>query len=291
VTSQHADHPHRPWPLLLLAAPAFVAIWSGWVGLGELTGFGTIHPLPGTALAGWTLNTAITLPIGVESYAAYALRVWLTGTGNDRAVAFARSSAVASLALGAAGQVAFHLMVAAGVTRAPWWITTIVACLPVAVLGMGATLAHLRNAPVPVADLPVPARSGAFHLAAGLRVDVERGVERGPERAGTERVDHVVVDVVPGPVPQPVPATVPERVPHAVPSIESGTAHTERVPGTPGLLSPREAAYAEWLNDPATWDVDRIHAELGTPNRKAATQVLQRWRTKAGQPAGGVTAG
>jgi hypothetical protein len=29
------------------------------------------------------------------------------------------------------------------VTRAPWQITTSVACLPVAVLGMGAALAHL----------------------------------------------------------------------------------------------------------------------------------------------------
>jgi hypothetical protein len=26
----------RRWPLLLIAAPAAVAIWSGWVGLGEL---------------------------------------------------------------------------------------------------------------------------------------------------------------------------------------------------------------------------------------------------------------
>jgi hypothetical protein len=31
-------------------------------------------------------------------------------------------------------------------TVAPWWITTAVACLPVAVLGMGAALAHLLHA-------------------------------------------------------------------------------------------------------------------------------------------------
>jgi len=66
----------RSWPIALLAAPAFVAIWSGWVGLGGLTGFGLVHPLPGIA-DGLTLNSAITLPIGVETYAAYALRVWL----------------------------------------------------------------------------------------------------------------------------------------------------------------------------------------------------------------------
>jgi hypothetical protein len=30
-------------------------------------------------------------------------------------------------------------------TAAPWQITTVVACLPVIVLGMGAALAHLIN--------------------------------------------------------------------------------------------------------------------------------------------------
>src|SRR6266568_831542 len=75
------SRPVRSWPVVLLAAPAFVAIWSGWVGLGGLTGFGLVHPLPGIADS-FTLNSAITLPIGVEAYAAYALRVWLaTGIG------------------------------------------------------------------------------------------------------------------------------------------------------------------------------------------------------------------
>jgi hypothetical protein len=63
----------RSWPLLLLAAPAAVAVWSGWIGIGDMTGFGEMHPLPGI----WDslhINTAVTLPIGVEAYAAFALR-------------------------------------------------------------------------------------------------------------------------------------------------------------------------------------------------------------------------
>ena len=67
----------RPWPLLILAAPAAVAVWSGWVGIGQMTGFGEIQPLPGI----WNslhLDTAVTLPVGVEAYAAFALRAWLT---------------------------------------------------------------------------------------------------------------------------------------------------------------------------------------------------------------------
>ncbi|MBL6277508.1 ABC transporter permease [Micromonospora fiedleri] len=139
------DKPTKPvaaWPVILLALPAFVAVWSGWVGLGGLTGFGVVHPLPGIwdSLA---INTAITLPIGVETYGAFALYVWLSGRVPPRALRFAKWSALGSLLVGALGQVAYHLLVAAGITVAPWWITTAVSVLPVAVLGMGAALAHL----------------------------------------------------------------------------------------------------------------------------------------------------
>jgi hypothetical protein len=136
--------PVAAWPLVLLAAPAFVAIWSGWVDLGRLTGFGVVHPLPGI----WDdarLNTAITLPIGLETYGAYALYVWLAGAVPAAARRFARWSAIGSLGLGMAGQAAYHLMVAAGWQHAPWPITATVACIPVVVLGLGAALHHLTR--------------------------------------------------------------------------------------------------------------------------------------------------
>src|ERR1700693_6015116 len=66
----------RPWRLLVLAAPAAAEVWSGWVGIAQKTGFGLVSPLPGI----WPslhLDTSITLPVGVEAYAAYALRAWL----------------------------------------------------------------------------------------------------------------------------------------------------------------------------------------------------------------------
>lgn len=132
----------RPWWLIGLVAPAFVAIWSGWVGLGSLAGFGVVHPLPGIA-DNFSINTAITLPIGMETYAAYALRVWLTPGLRTQVRRFAKRSCIAALLIGALGQIAFHLMTAYGITTAPWPITTLVACLPVAVLGLGAALAHL----------------------------------------------------------------------------------------------------------------------------------------------------
>ena len=137
----------RSWPLVLLALPAAVAVWSGWVGIGRLTGFGQVHPLPGI----WDslhIDTAITLPVGIEAYAAYALRAWLaTGVvASVRTRRFAKWSATGSLLLGMAGQVAYHLLTQAGATRAPWEVTVVVACLPVLILGMAAGLSHLIRA-------------------------------------------------------------------------------------------------------------------------------------------------
>jgi hypothetical protein len=137
----------RSWPLLVLALPAVVAVWSGWVGIGQMTGFGQVHPLPGL-WDSFHVNTAVTLPVGVEAYAAYALRAWLSASSavSGRTRRFARWSAIGSLLLGMAGQVAYHLLAQAGTARAPWGITTAVSCLPALVLGMGAALAHLLRA-------------------------------------------------------------------------------------------------------------------------------------------------
>ena len=132
------------WPVLILCLPAFVAIWAGWVEMGRLTGFGEVALLPGIADS-VVLDTAITLPIGVETYAAYALWVWLSGRVTGDARRFAKWSAIGSLTIGGLGQIAYHLMAAAGWTSAPWPITALVACIPVAVLGMGAALAHLTH--------------------------------------------------------------------------------------------------------------------------------------------------
>jgi hypothetical protein len=145
----------RSWPLLVLAAPAAAEVWSGWVGIAQKTGFGQVSPLPGI----WPslhLDTAITLPVGVEAYAAYALRAWLARDHpvSNQTRRFAKWSAICSLALGMAGQVAYHLLAQAGAARAPWPVTAIVSCLPVLVLAMGTTLAHMLRADAAAADQP-----------------------------------------------------------------------------------------------------------------------------------------
>ena len=152
------------WPVWLLAAPAAISIWSGWVGLGGMTGFGTVQLLPGI-FDNIKINTAITLPIGMEAYAAYAFRVWLADQSAyfvpQRARVFARWSSFAALILGVIGQVIFHVLSASGAHSADAVVTALVSCLPVCVLAFGASLAHLlRDSEEPqpaVADEPVPA--------------------------------------------------------------------------------------------------------------------------------------
>ena len=161
--------PPRRWPVFLIASPAAVAVWSGWVGLGGLCGFGVIHPLPGI-WDGARLNTAITLPIGVEAYGAYALGAWLRPGTSGQARTFARRSAIGALVLGMAGQVIYHLLAAAHAARAPWPVVMLVACLPVVTLGLGAALTHL------------------LHAASGPAVQMAGGE---PEWAGMDRAEIV----------------------------------------------------------------------------------------------------
>jgi hypothetical protein len=158
----------RRWPLYLIASPAAVAIWSGWVQLGELCGFGLVTPLPGI-LPGFHLNTAITLPVGIEAYGAYALGAALSAGTPERARGFAWRSALGALALGMLGQVISHLLAAAHAGAAPWPVVVLVSCLPVATLGFAAALTHLLHEVVP-GDVPgdVPAVPAVHLNGSGL---------------------------------------------------------------------------------------------------------------------------
>ncbi len=178
ATARHA-RTMRSWPLLVLAAPAAAEVWSGWVGIAQKTGFGLVSPLPGI----WPslhLDTTITLPVGVEAYAAYALRAWLASghAVSDRTRRFAKWSAICSFALGMAGQVAYHLLAQAGAARAPWAITTIVSCLPVLVLGMGTALAHMLRTDAATGDAPDSETAGPAIL---------RSPDRSPDRSPADQ--------------------------------------------------------------------------------------------------------
>lgn len=193
------------WPILVLLLPAFVAIWGGWVGLGEMTGFGLINLLPGMGTDAlpaelgqgakgfrWAVvNTAITLPIGLETYAAYALHVFIQVQSRPGFLrTFAGVSALCSLILGMSGQVAYHVMESMKITEAPIWVTAIVGSLPVAVLGLGTTLgALIRRAEAQ----EEPGETGPRRTLADRVASVRTVV--------TETLDAVKVPTVPAPDP------------------------------------------------------------------------------------------
>ncbi len=193
------------WPVVLLAAGAFVAIWGGWVDLGRMSGFGPVNLLPG--IMDLSVNLAITLPLGMEVYAAFALGVWLTHRNiQPTARSFAGWSVLASLVIGAAGQITYHLLHAAGIERAPWQVVVGVACVPVAVMGMGAALAHLLGVRRPgqiavetgdlMTDPAAAARLMETGATPGEAVKVEPAeAEAGPVAEPVEPVEVGAVDL------------------------------------------------------------------------------------------------
>jgi hypothetical protein len=135
------------WPLILIGLPAAVVVWSGWIGLGELCGFTDANVTGG--LFHWKVNICLALPIGVEAYAAYALKAALLPGGTAETIMakrFARSSAIGALILSVIAQAAYHVMAADHDKRAPALLVIFVSMLPVVAIGMGATLAHMIHA-------------------------------------------------------------------------------------------------------------------------------------------------
>jgi hypothetical protein len=198
----------RPWPLIVIAAPAAVAIWSGWVGLGGMCGFGPVNLLPGIG-GGFFVNTAITLPIGIESYGAYALSVWLAGRASERTRLFARRSAIGALVLGCFGQVAYHLLAAAHWAEAPWPVVVCVSCLPVVTLFFAATLMHLKRADARRAT-ETTADAGPEAIAEAMPEAVQMPQEMPSEETAAE----------PPEVPSEEAVSVPPEVPAQEPSEE-----------------------------------------------------------------------
>ncbi|WP_435112378.1 hypothetical protein [Nocardiopsis synnemataformans] len=127
---------------LAISLSAFTAVWGGWVGLGRMVGFGPVNLLPGIG-DGLIVDLAITLPIGIEAYAAAALWVAVGGLVHGKGRWFAGVSAATALGLGAFGQAVYHLLEAQGKHTAPDWVVVFVSVLPVVVLGAAGVLLHL----------------------------------------------------------------------------------------------------------------------------------------------------
>lgn len=217
-TPARRTRPLPRWPGYAIMFPAAVAIWAGWVGLGQMTGFGVIQLFPGVPyLEQLRINTSITLPIGMEAYAAFAMTIWLSTGIGQRLRDYARISALAAGGAGLVGQIGFHLMSAAGWQTAPWPIITLVSCVPVIVAMVAGGLLHLireeneliaaaasapRTPPAvaPPAPAPVTEPTVGNPLAgrAPVRPDWTPAVNRDPAPIAPQRPE-------PRPAPEPAP--------------------------------------------------------------------------------------
>jgi hypothetical protein len=239
-------NPKRPWILILIATPAAASIWAGWVGLGALAGFGPVHLLPGI-LPRFTVNTAITLPVGVEAYGAYALGAWLRPGTPDAARRFARWSALGALGLGALGQVAYHLLAAFRDTRAPVPVIVIVSCIPVIALGFGAALAHLlRSGGEASSEQPQQRHEIAAFAAPLVTALASRIAPREVTPAGSEVHPAVGPDGHPDPRPAERPASDPGEHPGGSPDGPPAERPGEATCGDPaGVNGDRPASSRE----------------------------------------------
>jgi hypothetical protein len=104
---------------VILAAPAFVAIWSGWVGLGGLTGFGPVHLLPGIGQTTSRSTRRSRCRSAWRPTPPTRCWVWLTPGLPTRAQTFARWT-IGSWLIGASAQ---SLQPWPHIDHAPWWIT------------------------------------------------------------------------------------------------------------------------------------------------------------------------
>jgi hypothetical protein len=224
-----------------------------------------VHPLPGIA-DGFTINSSITLPVGVEAYGAYALRAWLTPGISDQSRRFARWSAVGSLGLGMAGQVIYHLLSAAHAKAAPWPVVTLVSCLPVVALALGTALAHLIQEPVevdvPVEDVPAEAPIPTPETSSGTVSDAA------PASAPTEGIS---------PAPGSTPVTVAESAPRKRPQERSPRRSPARARKRPAPVTgaQAEAAYADLLSAGELPSLRAIRRELrvGAPRARSFTTI------------------
>jgi hypothetical protein len=171
--SKHASKRSQPWLLFIIAIPAAVEVWACWVGLGSLCGF----PKLGRLSTNWTLA------IGMEAYGAYALRVWLGNAPGQRSRTFAQWSALGAFMLSLIGQIAYHLMLANGMRRAPDAVIVFVACLLVVVLAFAAILTHLMHADERAAINAGEERSMQTRLAAERDARLQAEADRDTARA------------------------------------------------------------------------------------------------------------
>lgn len=121
---------------------AAILSWAAWTGLAQRCGWTeTLHL--GDKDSGLTLRLAWITAIIVDVYAMRAFKVWQRSAPwvSESTRFYAQISTFAAIAVGIAGNVAYHVMVLENVSKAPIWVVIPVSALPPLALG---AIGHLN---------------------------------------------------------------------------------------------------------------------------------------------------
>jgi hypothetical protein len=271
-----AESPQTPqkrrkrWPLLLMGAGGSVTIWGGWAGLGRMTGFGKVYLLPGI-WDSFHINTIITLPIGMEAYAAYGFGVWLDRSAPKPARLFAMWSSLVSVILGMAGQAEYHHLVTTHQKVAPGLVVMAVSCLPVMAVMFGALLYHLQDEEEKAADSQAQSAPPQTEPAPAVPAPIRPAVES-PTLESTAAIPTEPVPTLALPTPAPRPALEPPAVEPMDPV--SPVAVTEPTPAPVPTVSPPGAAEASsGTGNSPTLPKPRVSRTAVEPAHRAAQTV------------------
>lgn len=213
------------WPLYLISVGAVLAVWSGWVELGAMCGFGIEQPLYGV-WNGLKINAAISLPLSMEAYGFYAMGFWFDPDEAEGVRKYARWTTILAYTLGFLAQATYHVLAAMHMQHAPIPVVVFVSGVPVATICVAGGLLHkhiearkaaletsaLELAGAGVQPAPAPADLPAAPRPEAVVQEVQRPLaapEVTPEPQPVPPTDSGGIRKDPAPLPeQPVPEPV-----------------------------------------------------------------------------------
>lgn len=198
----------------------------------------------------------------MEAYAVLALHHAVRPATPPAARRWAGWTSAAALALGLAGQVAYHLLAASGRTSAPWTVTVLVSAVPVLALGAAAMLWHLLGRP----DDRTPSTPDARPASPAVQVD-----DRPDDRTDAATLDAVrVAGYDLGPL---VAATYGTPAPLAV---RTANGHDRTATATLDRTDPDAATWDAYDADPGSWTWQRLGDALGCSPEAARGRARRR---------------
>jgi len=285
------------WPLYLISVGAVLAVWSGWVELGAMCGFGIEQPLYGI-WNGLKLNAAISLPLSMEAYGFYAMGFWFDPDEAEGVRTYARWTTILAYSLGFAAQATYHVLAAMHMTHAPIPVVVFVSGVPVATICVAGGLLHKHI------EARKAALAGDIGGLAGTGVQPAPVLTDGPAAPRPEAVARAEGESLAAPeeAPAPQPVRSPEpsagESPAAAGTVTERPAPEERPANVVRLPDEDEkAALRAELADMAP--EDRIKAASSMTARefgarfgygKSRAAIIQR-EIKAGEYEGGAASG